>query len=214
MAILCRAISRLAGLRGARSSGWLARVGTRLTMVALCGALALGMSASTSRAAENVYSEYAVKGAFLTKFAMFVEWPEKTFEHKGAPLIIGILGEDPFGPSFEAALAKEAAGGRTFVLKRFKSASEAAGCQILFVGASEKERLPQILDAVRGRPVLTVADHEGFAHRGGMINFIMDGGKVRFEVNAAAVEAGGLKMSAKLLQVARAVPALPEKGGR
>ena len=95
-----------------------------------------------ARAADPQFSEYEIKGAFLAKFAMFVDWPEKTFPDKQSPAVIGVLGEDPFGPQFEAALSKGSLNGRPFALKRFKTAKEAVDCQMLFVSASEKERLP------------------------------------------------------------------------
>lgn len=149
--------------------------------------------------------EYQVKGAFLVKFAMFVEWPAGTFPDARAPITIGILGDDPFGSEFETALKREVANGRPFSLKRSQTPQELTDCQILFVSASESQRVPEILDAMRNKPVLTVGDHEQFAHRGGMINFIKEGGKVRFEVNTAAIEASGLKISVKLMQVAKPV---------
>lgn len=174
--------------------------------------IVLLLAAGLVRADEPQYSEYQVKGAFLAKFAMFVEWPEKTFPSKQTPVVIGILGEDPFGPQFEAALKREGANGRPFVLKHFNTPKELTDCQILFVGASESQRWQEILEAARHKAILTVGDQERFARRGGMVNFIKEGDRLRFEVNAAAVEAGGLKMSAKLLQVARLVTAEPTKG--
>jgi len=167
------------------------------------------MTAGSGNPAEPPqFAENQVKGAFLAKFAMFVEWPGKPVPGGQTPIAIGILGDDPFGPQFESALAKETINGRPFVLKHLKDPQEASGCQILFVSASESPRLPEILAAIRKQPILTVGDQERFAHQGGMINFVKQGGKVRFEVNAAAVEAGGLKMSAKLLQVA--IPVTPD----
>ena len=168
--------------------------------------------AGLARAADPQFSENEVKSAFLAKFAMFVDWPEKTFPDKQSPMVIGIIGEDPFGPRFDAALGKESLNGRPFALKRFKTANEAAGCHILFVSASESERLPEILEAVRGKGILTVGDQERFAHRGGMLNFFKEAGKLRFEVNTPAVQASGLKVSSKLLQVARVVTPDPVKG--
>lgn len=159
------------------------------------------------------YAENQVKSAFLAKFAMFVEWPAQTFPTATAPVVIGILGDDPFGPQFESALLKESVNGRAFVLKRFKEPGDLTPCQILFVSASERSRLPEIFAATRRTPMLTVGDQERFAHQGGMINLVVEGGKVRFEVNTAAVETSGLKLSAKLLQVARPVVAEPAKGG-
>jgi hypothetical protein len=177
--------------------GWLFRA-----ILVLCLVLA-GQSAEPPQ-----FSENQVKGAFLTKFAMFVEWPGKPAGGGKTPVIIGILGEDPFGPPFEEALKKETINGRPFDLKRLKDPREAGACQILFVSASEGPRLTEVLAAVRHQPILTIGDQERFAHRGGMINFIKQDGKIRFEVNTTAVEAGGLKMSAKLLQVA--IPVTPD----
>jgi YfiR/HmsC-like len=149
--------------------------------------------------------EYQVKGAFLVKFAMFVEWPAKTFPDAQTPITIGLLGDDPFGSEFESALKKEVANGRPFCLKRFKSSEALTDCQMLFINASESQRLPEILDATHNKAILVIGDHERFAHQGGMINFIKEGNKVRFEVNTVAIEASGLKISAKLLQVAKPV---------
>src|SRR5436190_11300465 len=157
--------------------------------------IAFILAAGTSNPAEQPqFSENQVKGAFLTKFAMFVEWPGKPVPGGQTPIVIGILGEDPFGPQFELALAKESIKGRPFTLKHLKDPQEAGGCQILYVSSSESPRLPEILAAIHKQPILTVGDQERFAHQGGMINFIKQDGKVRFEVNTAAVAAGGLKM--------------------
>ena len=175
----------------------------------ICFLLAAG---SGNPAEPPQFAENQVKGAFLAKFPMFVEWPGKPAPGGQTPIVIGILGEDPFGPQFESALAKESINGRAFALKHLKDPQEAGGCQILFIGASEGARLPEILAATRHQPILTVGDQERFAHRGGMINFIKQGGKVRFEVNAVAVQAGGLKMSAKFLQVAIPVTSDATKG--
>lgn len=164
--------------------------------------------------AENsVYEQNMVKGAFLAKFALFVEWPRSAFADAAAPVTIGVIGEDPFGPQYEAALSKEMANGRPFQVKRFKDPAEIDGCQILFVSHSEGERLPEILAAVGSRPILVVGDQERFAHRGGMVNFVKEGGKLRFEVNIEAAQGNGLKMSAKLMQVARPVKTETTKGG-
>ena len=160
------------------------------------------------------YSEYQVKGAFLVKFAMFVDWPTKSFPDARTPITIGILGEDPFGGEFEAALKSENANGRHFELKRFRNLQELTDCHMIFVSGPESQRLAEILTATRDKPVLIVGDRDRFAHEGGMVNFIKERGKVRFEVNAAAIEAHGLKISAKLLQVAKPVTSDGPKGGR
>jgi hypothetical protein len=179
---------------------WFKRAGGRWTLAFLLwfhGGLGAAESPQTI--------EYQVKAAFLVKFAMFVEWPARTFPDTRTPITIGILGEDPFGSDFDAALTKETANGRPFKLQRYNTAAELTPCHILFISASERARLAEILQSLRHQPVLLVGDQDHFAHRGGMINFIKDGSRVRFEVNTAAIEAGGLKISSKLLQVARPV---------
>jgi hypothetical protein len=159
------------------------------------------------------FSASEIKGAFLVKFAMFVDWPENAFANARSPIVIGILGDDPFGPSFEAAVSREVAGGHPFVVKRFKELKDVNDCHILFVGNPESQRLPELFERVEKRHILTVGDQERFAHRGGMINFIKEGSKLRFEVNVAAVEAAGLKVSSRLLQLAKPVTTEPTKGG-
>ena len=176
--------------------------------------LLLLLQAWTGNTQQAHYSEYQVKGAFLVKFAMFVDWPTKSFPDARTPITIGILGEDPFGGEFEAALKSENANGRHFELKRFRNLQELTDCHMIFVSGPESQRLPEILTATRDKPVLIVGDRDRFAHEGGMVNFIKESGKVRFEVNAAAIEAHGLKISAKLLQVSKPVTPDGPKGGR
>ena len=179
-------------------------------------ALAVGAGLAPSTAPETQgqeaahFSEYEVKAAFLVKFAMFVEWPARAFAQGDSPVTIGVLGEDPFGPEFEKGLRREVAAGRRFVLKRSHKVQELQEVQILFISSGEKARLPEILEALQGRPVLTVADQERFAHRGGMINFMKEGPRIRFEINAAAIQAAGLKPSSKLMQVA--LPVVTDAG--
>lgn len=159
------------------------------------------------------YDENKVKGAFLAKFAAFVEWPVSAFPDSHAPLVIGVIGRDPFGPQYETELSQEKARGRTFLLKRMDRTAGVTNCQILFVSSSESQRLPEILAVVGTAPVLVVGDQEGFASRGGMINFFKEDGKLRFEINESAVKRNGLVIDSKLLSVARIVkPAPPRRG--
>ena len=189
--------------------------GSRWLRLGWLGALGLALLyAPFGRSEEPAkFSEYQVKGAFLVKFAMFIEWPAGTFPDPRSPIRLGIFGDDPFGPEFEKALQREVANGRPFVLQRCQKPQEAAECHILFITTSEAGHLAKILEAVRGKPVLTVGDQEGFAEHSGMINFFKEGGKVRFEVNAAAIQEARLKVSAKLQQVSRPVAAKADGGG-
>ena len=121
----------------------------------------------------------------------------------GATLTICILGEDPFGEAFESIEGRLIEGRRLVVERRVEMGDQP--CDILFVSAAERRRLDVILAALEGAPVLTVSEVDGFARRGGMVNFVLDQKKVRFEINVDAVESAGLEMSAKLLRVARLV---------
>jgi hypothetical protein len=151
--------------------------------------------------------EYAVKAAFLYNFAKFVDWPPAAFPDP-SNLKICVLGDDPFGGSLETVAGEQVAGRKLNVV-RTDSTSKLAGCQILFISRSERERIPQILAAVKGSPVLTVGDTQKFADDGVIINFILEGSKVRFEINTDSAERARLRISSKLLQLARRIVAAP-----
>lgn len=200
------------GAPGVARGCWLAWWGCGAVLISI--AMMVLTRAESGFGAENsVYEQNMVKGAFLAKFALFVEWPSSAFANATAPVTIGVIGEDPFGPQYEVALSKELANGRPFKVKRFNEPTGIEDCQILYVSRSTSDRLPEILAAVGSRPILVVGDEEQFAHRGGMVNFVKDDGKLRFEVNVEAARSNGLKLSAKLMQVARAVKTDKSKGG-
>lgn len=146
-------------------------------------------------------SEYQVKAAFLYNFPNFIEWPAETSPDTVTTLTIGILGNDPFGNAFEP-FAEKTIKGRQVVVRRSSRLQELPICQILFICDSEKKYLPQILEHLKGRSVLTVGETEGFAQSGVIANFVLQDNKVRFEINVAAAERAGLKFGAKLLKLA------------
>ena len=154
-------------------------------------------------------SEHEVKAAYLFNFASFVQWPPTAFGGPDSPLTICLLGPDPFGPLLDATLADEKVEGRSLVARRLTSLREAERCQIVFVPAVEQRQLPALLALLDARPALTVGESDGFARDGGMIGFVLQNDTVRFEVNSAAVERAGLKMSAHLLKLARLVDGEP-----
>jgi hypothetical protein len=170
----------------------------RAVALAVVLAVAGGMRAKADEAA---LLEYQVKAAFIVKFAMFVEWPAVARPAANEPFTIGILGQDPFGRDFDDAIKNERVSHRPISLRRARELSELEGCQAIFISASESKRLAELLRGVENKPVLIVGDETDFAKRGGMIGFIKTGGKLRFEINPAATERAGLKLSAKLLQV-------------
>jgi hypothetical protein len=158
--------------------------------------------------------EYQVKAAFLVKFAAFVTWPAEARAAEEKPFTIGILGEDPFGKGFDGAVQRERINHRPVRLRRAGELGELADCQVIFISAGESKRLQTLLQELDSKPVLVVGDEADFAKRGGMIGFVKEGGKVRFEVNRSAAERAGLKLSAKLLQIGKIiVPGKSRAGG-
>ncbi|MBI3768336.1 MAG: YfiR family protein [Deltaproteobacteria bacterium] len=154
-------------------------------------------------------TEYDVKAVYLLNFARFVEWPDAGFATATAPFAICVLGSDPFGSTLDETLAGETIAGRNLVTRRIAHPTDATTCQIVFTGASETTRLPAIVDALAGRPVLTVGDETAFTQRGGMISFRLEQSTVRIDVNPEAIRRSGLSMSSQLLRLARIVSAQP-----
>jgi len=153
----------------------------------------------------NPTSEYQVKAAFLYHFAQFVEWPEETFKDANSPVTYCTLGEDPFHGSLDAALHGKTIGARSFRVQHFKQPQVIQGCQVLFIGAGEKKLLPAILAGVNGSSVLTVGESEHFAQEGGMIGFCLEENKIRFEINLETAQKSKLKISSRLLALAKSV---------
>jgi hypothetical protein len=182
----------------------------------LLGLVAAAVSGEGRVGAEDApaggLSEYQIKAAYLYYFTTFVEWPSETFARNNDALVVGVLGVDPFGAMLDDALRDKVVNKRRLVVKRLGSPREARDCQILFIGASERDRLTSILSGLEGAAVLTVGDIDQFANRGGQIAFRMEGKRVRFDINAAAAERARLKISAQLLKLARVVKG-PERDG-
>jgi len=147
--------------------------------------------------------EYQVKAQFVWRFSEFVEWPASAFESPGSWFSICILGDDPFGSTLDQTVAGEVMGGRRITVQRIKHAPPPQSCQILFVSRSEKD-VSTLLQGL-GPGVLTVGEGESFVRDGGMIAFAIENRRVRFDINQAAAEHAGLKLSSQLLKVARVV---------
>jgi len=155
--------------------------------------------------------EYQIKAAFLFNFAQFVEWPATAFTNAEAPLCIGVLGEDPFGTALEQTVLGETVHSRKLIVRHSRRVEDLTACQLIFISKSEKGRLAEILSKLDGREALTVSEIDGFARRGGVINFYLDGNKVRFEINPAIAQREGLKMSSQLLSLGKIVQPEPVK---
>jgi len=164
-------------------------------------------------AAAGPVREHDVKAVFLLNFARFVEWPDRAFAATNAPVVIGILGNDPFGAVLDQAVAGETIGGRPLVIRRGQRLADVQPCHVLFVCQSETPRLGAILPAAQAGNALTVGETEAFARAGGIIRFITEGNRVRFTINAEAAGKAQLRVSAKLLKLAQspAKPKAPER---
>jgi hypothetical protein len=154
--------------------------------------------------------EYQVKAAFLFNFAQFVQWPDSLFPDKDSPLVVGILGEDPFDSYLDEVVRGEKVNGRPIEVVRYRSVGQVKNCHILYIGASEERRVAEVLKALGGRQVLTVGESDLFPRKGGMVSMVNRQGRIRLSVNLQAIKSSELGVSSKLLQLAEIVP--PEGG--
>jgi len=149
-------------------------------------------------------SEYQIKAAFLYNFANFVEWPDGAFSDEISPIVLVVLGKDPFGIILKSAEGKTIKG-RKLIIKRFEALPDLEFCHILFISSSEKYNMENILSKLNHFGVLTVGDTDSFTQMGGVINFIKVDNKVRFEINLNAAKAASLEISSKLLSLAKII---------
>jgi hypothetical protein len=163
------------------------------------------LTAISSLSAEQLKaSEYQVEAVYLLNFAKFVEWPGKSAPLEEA-FDICVLGEYPFAAALDKTVAGESIDGRKVVVRRFSKPQEAMSCRILFIGLSEQARLAEILKTLDKASILTVSNLPKFSQLGGMIQFVVEANKVRFEVNLTSAERVGLTLSSELLKVATTV---------
>lgn len=162
--------------------------------------------------------EYKIKAAFLYNFIKFVDWPEEKTDDPKEPIIIGIVGKDPFGEAFEP-MTKKQIKGRNGLISRFegmeklkksgktdKSAIESLRkCHLIFICSSEEKNITDIINLVDKHSVLTVGENPNMLKSGGMINFVVEENKVRFEINLTAAKNSKLKIRSQLLRLAKNV---------
>ena len=168
---------------------------TRLKFAILLGAVfTLGLPGQID--------EYQVKAFFLYNFARYVEWPTETFKAANDPIVICILGQNPFGGALELAVAGKLLGARPFVVRQISEIPPGC-CHILFVKSSERRRFRSMAARLKGSAVLSVGETPGFTADGGVINFKLENGKVRFEIDVKAAGREHLRISSKLLSLAQ-----------
>jgi hypothetical protein len=167
------------------------------TMLVITGFTRLDQSASNE--------EYKVKAVFLYNFARFVEWPADAFPEPGSPFVIGVVGDDPFGPYLDETVRGETVNERSLATTRFEKVSDIKNCHILFISKSLNENQEAILSAIKGKNILTVSDVSGFTKNGGMIRFVNEDNRIKILINLEAAKSEELVISSKLLRIAKIV---------
>ena len=180
-----------------RASLWIARASLALALFAGC-------CARTAVAQEQT-SEYRVKAAFLLNFAKFVEWPAEALGKVTDPINVCVFGQDPFQGELEQVIHNKTVNNRALAARRISTPAEARACHIVFISSLEKARSRELLAALRDASALTVGEDPEFARSGGMITFVIDDDRVRFDINLGRAAAARVRISAKVLSVARTV---------
>jgi hypothetical protein len=183
--------------------------GARGLLVALALASAVALLAAGPSAVPVAADEYRLKAGFLFHFAQLVDWPDTLPPGPSAALTICTLGGDAFQGDLEGVVAGKLIAGRAIRVNHLKTPEEIGGCQLLFVGGAERTRVPVLVSKLKDTPVLTVGESDDFTDGGGMIRFVVEDKKVRFDVNLGAAQRAHLKISSRLLLLARNV-----QGGR
>jgi YfiR/HmsC-like len=147
-------------------------------------------------------TECREQAMLLFRFGQFVEWPASVLPASKTPIVIGVLGGDPFGNELETISKDRTINGHPLVVQSVTPSSDLQSCQILFINRSAKFSLPIIFNALKNSHTLTVSDMDGFFDAGGMIQFVREGGEVRFEINQTAAKKAGLKISSQMLEMA------------
>jgi hypothetical protein len=167
-----------------------------------CLACMFAVLLASAMAADTSSVEYRIKAAYIFNFAKFVSWPSAAFASADAPIVIGIVGKDPFGSELDQTIAGKTIERHLLQVKRLNETDPVDGCHILFISEPERKRLPEIFEKASQLSILTVGEMDDFTDIGGMIRFFKFENNIRFEVDLKPVEAAGLKISSKLLQVA------------
>ena len=163
------------------------------------------LAGSGPRAAAPPPPEYLIKAAYLYNFAMFVDWPAASFARPDSPIVIGVLGSDPFGAALDETVRNKSVNHRSIRIDRLQSTQDLSRCHILYVSPSDTSKLNEVAFRLDGSSVLIVGDSPGLAKRGAIITFSVEDNKVRLEVNVDAAKRARLSISSKLLNLARIV---------
>ena len=197
----------------------------------IVGLLVAGVAADAAQEIDEVTAA-KVKAAYLYNFARFVKWPGDAFENEQAPIVIGVVGRDPFGALLDRTVAGRKVSGRVLVIRRITAprspddwtpddgpdpyeaiAAELRECHLLYISRSDEKGFPRILDLLRDAPVLTVSDINAFALDGGMVEFVLkaEKGTIGFHINHGVAKEAELHISSKVLKLADIVESRPKK---
>jgi hypothetical protein len=174
----------------------------RRSCLTIAGALCLTFLAPNADAQQSKPNEYQLKAVYLYNFGKFVTWPAESSSRKGDSFTVCVLGRDPFGTILDATFSGETLDNKPVLLRRIPRPQDAKDCRILFISSTEDKHLKEILVALANCGVLTVSDMPEFVRRGGMIQFTLEGEKIRFEINLTSAESARLVLSSELLKVA------------
>ncbi len=150
-------------------------------------------------------SEYKIKAAFVCKFVSYVEWPAQAFAQPDSPIVIGVMATDAVVDELTRTAAGLSVDGRSLVVRRLRRGEPLTDAHLLYIASSEEGRLADALATLKGQPVLVVTESSHAAASGSMINFVVVDDKVRFDIAPQAAELSRLRISARLLGVARLV---------
>jgi hypothetical protein len=176
----------------------------RATLRTILAVLAALGSCARSYAKSDA-GEYQIKAAFLFNFVKFVDWPADTFKDEKYPITFCTVGEDPFGGTLDEVVSGKMSGNHSIRVQHYKLPKDILGCHILFIGSQQKKFIAAILDHLKNSPVLTVGESDGFVQQGGMIGFVLEEDKLRFDINLDSARAAKLKISSRLLSLAKIV---------
>jgi YfiR/HmsC-like len=183
----------------------LRQVGAVIGMAGLCVAF------SAAPAFAQSVTDDQVKAAYVFNFAKFIQWPAEVFATADAPMNFCVLGRSPVVDELDSSMNGKSVNGHAIVVKHLHGPDEIKGCHLVFLAASAGKQQQKLIQTAKGSTVLLVAEMPGFAHAGGTINFIMENGRLIFEVNIIAAESAHLKINSKLLALARIVSPTEEK---
>lgn len=183
---------------------WRQRVTMRLRRFLIAGVSVLALISAGgigSSAQAQSLEEHDAKAAFVLKLVNFVQWPSAA----NHDLVIGFIGADATSDALQRLAAGKSANGRSIVVRRLGHDGDLKACQMIFVGASERKNTASVLERLRGTNVLTVGESDGFGQHGGVVNLLLNAGRIRFEVNPHAAERAHLQISSRLLSLATIV---------